>query len=200
MKGLNLCGVLILILISNSVYCVPQQQQHHDESYERVPVLPPNRRPIPPTDVVNSNHLDRGGWSQGLMQSAKTFAASPAGQLAMSMAKEYIGRSYGGNQVLSLNLPSLLILVLLKALIFTTGLFGAGNFNQYGRGRVLEGSFSQDSLVSNAEMQLYLGFLAAEGSSQDACLYRAACMAPEQSSEYLKAGRALLSGYGIFDP
>jgi hypothetical protein len=49
-------------------------------------------------------------------------------------------------------------------------------------------------------MQLYLGFLAAEGSSQDSCLYRAACMAPEQSSEYLKAGRALLSGYGIFDP
>lgn len=48
-------------------------------------------------------------------------------------------------------------------------------------------------------MQLYLGFLAAEGSSYDACLYRAACMAPEQSSEYLKAGHALLGGYGIFD-
>jgi hypothetical protein len=54
--------------------------------------------------------------------------------------------------------------------------------------------------VNNAEMQLYLGFLAAEGSSNDACLYRAACMAPEQSSEYVKAGRALLGGYGIFDP
>lgn len=141
MKGLNLC-VLISILISNSVNCVPQQQ---NEGYDRTPVLPPPRRPNPPSNNVvnNNNNLDRG-WSQGLMQSglmqsAKTFAASPAGQLAMSMAKEYVARSYGGNQVLSLNLPSLLILVLLKALIFTTGLFGAGSFNQYGRGRVLEG-------------------------------------------------------------
>jgi hypothetical protein len=61
-------------------------------------------------------------------------------------------------------------------------------------------SIIQDNLVSNAEMNLYLGFLAAEGSSNDACLYRAACMAPEQSSEYVKAGRALLSGFGVFDP
>lgn len=146
MKGLNLC-VLISILISNSVNCVPQQQQQN-ESYDRTPVLPPPRRPNPPSNnVVNNNQLDRG-WSQGLMQSglmqsARTFAASPAGQLAMSMAKEYVARSYGGNQVLSLNLPSLLILVLLKALIFTTGLFGAGNFNQYGRGRVLEGGIKR---------------------------------------------------------
>lgn len=137
MKGLNLC-VLISILISKSVNCVPQQQQQNEGYDERMPVLPPPRRPNPPPTDVANNHLDRG-WSGGLMQSAKTFAASPAGQLAMSMAKEYVARSYGGNQVLSLNLPSLLILVLLKALIFTTGLFGAGNFNEYGRGRVLEG-------------------------------------------------------------
>lgn len=58
----------------------------------------------------------------------------------------------------------------------------------------------KETLVSNAEMQLYLGFLAAEGSAKDSCLYRAACISPEQSSEYLKAGRALLEGYGIFDP
>lgn len=49
-------------------------------------------------------------------------------------------------------------------------------------------------------MQLYLGFLAAEGSKNDGCLYRAVCMAPEHGTEYLKAGRALLEGFGVFDP
>lgn len=49
-------------------------------------------------------------------------------------------------------------------------------------------------------MQLYLGFLAAEGSNKDSCLYRAVCMAPEHATEYLKAGRALLEGSAVFDP
>lgn len=58
----------------------------------------------------------------------------------------------------------------------------------------------QDSIVDHAEMQLFLGFLAAEGSKNDGCLYRAVCMAPEHGAEYLKAGKALLEGFGVFDP
>lgn len=38
-------------------------------------------------------------------------------------------------QILSLNLTNLLVLILLKALIFAAGLLGAGNFGQYARGR-----------------------------------------------------------------
>lgn len=38
-------------------------------------------------------------------------------------------------QILSLNLTNLLILVFLKALIFSAGLIGAGNWGQYARGR-----------------------------------------------------------------
>lgn len=49
-------------------------------------------------------------------------------------------------------------------------------------------------------MQIFLGFLAAEGSRSDGCLYRAVCMAPEKGSEYLEAGSALLEGFGMFDP
>lgn len=129
--------LVLSIIISNSViFCVPQQQKN--EVYDRVPIIPPPRRQTGTVNNINEINSIEKGWSQGLMQSAKTFVASPAGQLAMSMAKEFVARSYGGNQVLSLNLPSLLILVLLKALIFTTGLFGAGNYHQYGRGRLLE--------------------------------------------------------------
>jgi hypothetical protein len=126
-KGLKIFALLSII---SGVFC-----QNINDEYERMPVLPPPRRP--PPEMVNSNSLERG-WGQGFMKTAQTFAASPAGQLTMSMVKEAVARSYGGNQVLSLNMSSLLILVLLKALIFTTGLLGGGNWSQYGRGRVLD--------------------------------------------------------------
>lgn len=57
----------------------------------------------------------------------------------------------------------------------------------------------QDSFISQAEMQLFTGFLAAEGSQYDGCLYRAVCVSPELGNEYMKAGIALLDGYGVFD-
>lgn len=59
---------------------------------------------------------------------------------------------------------------------------------------------SKDTIVDGSEMQLFLGFLAAEGSKNDGCLYRAVCMAPENGAEYMKAGQALLEGFRMFDP
>ena len=125
-KGFHL---IVLLVIVGSCLC-------QDEAFQRMPILPPPRRPSP--DFVNNN-LDRG-WGSGFMSTARNFVTSPTGQLAVSMAKEFISRSAGGNQVLSLNLTSLLIIVLLKALVFSTGLLGAGNWSQYGRGRGLESS------------------------------------------------------------
>lgn len=129
-KGLKL---VILLTIASSSLC-------QEELYPRMPVLPPARRP-PPPDLMNNLG---NNWSSGLMSTARNFASSPTGQFAMTMAKEFISRSAGGNQVLSLNLTSLLIIVLLKALVFSTGLLGAGNWGQYGRGRGLEGSEFSD--------------------------------------------------------
>lgn len=129
-------GFLVLIvgafLSSTTVKC------QNNQSYERVPVIPPPRRAFSPE--LTSNHIDRSIWSSGYMQIAKNFVASPFGQLTMSMAKEVVARSAGGNEVLSLNLTSLLVIVILKALIFTTGLLGAGHWNQYARGRMLDDS------------------------------------------------------------
>ena len=95
--------------------------QHYDinEYYERKPISP---------QLANKRALQ-----SGYLESAVNFIDSPAGKLTMSMAKEAISRSYGGNQVLSLNATSLLILVLLKGLIFATALLGGANWNQYGR-------------------------------------------------------------------
>lgn len=119
--------VFVLLALFGSSLC-------QDEMFPRVPVMPPPRRVAP--EVVNNNL----GWGSGFLGAARNFVATPTGQMAMSMAKEFISRSGGGNQVLSLNLTSLLIIVLLKALVFSTGLLGAGNWSQYGRGRGLEGS------------------------------------------------------------
>ena len=90
-------------------------------------------------NLAAQNVNDNAGGS-GLMQTARNFVNGPMGHLAVSMAKEYISRSAGGSQVLSLNLTSLLVLVLLKALIFAAGMLGAGNWAQYGRGRGIDNS------------------------------------------------------------
>lgn len=91
-------------------------------------------------NMAAQNINDNAGGSGGLMQTARNFVNGPMGHLAVSMAKEYISRSAGGSQVLSLNLTSLLVLVLLKALIFAAGMLGAGNWAQYGRGRGIDNS------------------------------------------------------------
>lgn len=223
-----------------------------DELYPRMEVIPPPRRPVP--ELANNNI----GWGNGFMTTARSFVASPTGQMAVQMAKEFISRSAGGNQVLSLNLTrldlwdwelelasvkticcncSLLIIVLLKALIFSTGLLGAGNYSQYGRGRGLEGSelnwqrfvgivFTLKPTVfrkipsSTARKWIYsldfwlLRAPTTMGASTapvgallfiihsivSLCLSFIVCMAPEHGAEYLKAGQALLEGFGIFDP
>lgn len=127
-------GLVVVVLFVIAGLCLCDEM---DMMYPRMPISAPPRRPMP--EIANNN-LGGGFMSSGFMSTARNFASSPTGQLAMSMAKEFISRSAGGNQVLSLNLTSLLILVLLKALIFATGLLGAGNWSQYGRGRGLEGS------------------------------------------------------------
>ena len=134
-KGFHLFSIIILCtFLSVGVYC------QNEEFYERTPVMSPARRPLPP-ELSYNNH-NNNSWNTGFMQTAKNFVASPLGQFTMSMAKEMVARSACGNEVLSLNITSLLILVLLKALIFSTGLLGTGNWSQYGRARTLEGSKS----------------------------------------------------------
>jgi hypothetical protein len=130
-KGLRVV-VFVLLTTVGLIWC------QDGENFPRGPIIGPPRRPMP--ELLNNNINGGGFMGSGFMSTARNFVSSPTGQMAMSMAKEFISRSAGGNQVLSLNLTSLLIVVLLKGLIFTTGLLGTGNWGQYGRGRSLEGS------------------------------------------------------------
>lgn len=49
------------------------------------------------------------------------------------------------------------------------------------------------------EGQLFIGYLALEGSGHDGCLNQAACKAPEMAKEYLKAAMAVIKGTEMLD-
>ncbi|ALC47044.1 CG12420 [Drosophila busckii] len=136
------------------------------------------------------------------LRSAQDMFSSPAGHVVVQVAKELLHRSAGNSQVLSLNLTNLLIIVLLKVLIFSAGLLGAGHWSGYGYGYGRSAGRSDNQLgwgFNAGDDYLIMGFLAAQGAGQDDCLYAAACACPNAAYEYAKAARALLGAIEIFD-
>ncbi|XP_001990036.2 uncharacterized protein LOC6563934 [Drosophila grimshawi] len=136
------------------------------------------------------------------IRSAQDMFGSPAGHVVVQVAKELLHRSAGNSQVLSLNLTNLLIIVLLKVLIFSAGLLGAGHWSGYGHGYARSAS-RMDSLhglgIGTGDDYLIMGFLAAQGAGHDDCLYAAACACPNAAYEYAKSARALLGAIEIFE-
>ncbi|XP_023174284.2 uncharacterized protein LOC111601773 isoform X1 [Drosophila hydei] len=155
-----------------------------------------------PTNVLNDTQIEVRPLTW--LRSAQDMFASPAGHVIVQVAKELLHRSAGNSQVLSLNLTNLLIIVLLKVLIFSAGLLGAGHWSGmgYGHGYArsaahIDGSYGLG--LSSGDDYLIMGFLAAQGAGQDDCLYAAACACPNAAYEYAKAGRALLGAIEVFE-
>nr|XP_034183984.1 uncharacterized protein LOC117606079 [Osmia lignaria] len=101
------------------------------------------------------------------------------GSMLMEIAKELVQRSSTSSQVLNLNLSNLLLLLVLKAVVFSAGYLGHHGY----KGRELE----QENVVSEGEVALALGYLIG-----DKCLYRAACEEPRVAKEYLEAAEMIL--------
>ncbi|KAM7361668.1 uncharacterized protein ACRADG_012621 [Cochliomyia hominivorax] len=139
-------------------------------------------------DVVKYKPLK---WVKGLQDIFTT----PTGHIVVQVAKELINRSAGNSQVLSLNLTNLLIIILLKVLIFSAGLVGAGHWSNYGYAR---SSSDSGFWLNESEAYLITGFLAAQNGLND-CLYAAACAAPKFAYEYAKAGKALVDSISNYD-
>uniref|UniRef100_A0A1A9V924 Uncharacterized protein n=1 Tax=Glossina austeni TaxID=7395 RepID=A0A1A9V924_GLOAU len=148
-------------------------------------------------DVAVDNRFK---WLKG----AQDLIASPTGHVVVQVAKELLNRSTGNSQVLNLNITNLIVILLLKVLIFTAGLLGAGHWGGYGYnyGRSNDNedsSFAGFSFGLNEdEAHLITGFLAAQGGFDD-CLYEAACSAPHVAYEYAKAAQALMEGIKKFE-
>ncbi|EDV49651.1 uncharacterized protein LOC6552057 [Drosophila erecta] len=134
------------------------------------------------------------------LRNANSMFGSPAGHVVIQVAKELLHRSAGNSQVLSLNLTNLLIIILLKVLIFSAGMLGAGHWSGYGYGYGRSAGRS-DNLglgIASGEDYLITGFLAAQGAGRDECLYAASCACPTSAYEYAKAGRALMGAIEVF--
>ncbi|XP_012259329.1 uncharacterized protein LOC105687924 [Athalia rosae] len=101
------------------------------------------------------------------------------GSMLAEVAKELIQRSSSNSQVLSLNLSSLLVLLVLKAVVFGAGYMGHHGF----KAREVD----EESIVTESEIALALGYLLGEN-----CLYRAACEVPHKAKEYLGAAEMIL--------
>ncbi|XP_037828011.1 uncharacterized protein LOC119615986 [Lucilia sericata] len=144
---------------------------------------------------ANSNELEESTplkWLKG----AQNIFASPTGHVVVQVAKELINRSAGNSQVLSLNLTNLFIILLLKVLIFSAGLLGAGHWSNYGYARSSDSGFT--FFLNDDEAYLITGFLAAQSGIDD-CLYAAACAAPNVAYEYAKAAKALVDSISKYN-
>uniref|UniRef100_A0A1B0BMF8 Uncharacterized protein n=1 Tax=Glossina palpalis gambiensis TaxID=67801 RepID=A0A1B0BMF8_9MUSC len=142
-------------------------------------------------DVAVDNRFK---WLKG----AQDLIASPTGHVVVQVAKELLNRSTGNSQVLNLNITNLIVILLLKVLIFTAGLLGAGHWGGYGYnyGRSNDNGFS--FALNENEAHLITGFLAAQSGFDD-CLYEAACSAPHVAYEYAKAAKALMEAIKKFE-
>ncbi|XP_017118828.1 uncharacterized protein LOC108140530 [Drosophila elegans] len=158
-------------------------------------------------DVPNSTELEFSGGITALerplswLRNANSMFGSPAGHVVIQVAKELLHRSAGNSQVLSLNLTNLLVIILLKVLIFSAGMLGAGHWSGYGYGHGRSAGRSDTNLglgLTSGDDYLITGFLAAQGSGRDECLYAASCACPTAAYEYAKAGRALLGAIEVF--
>ncbi|CAH4034586.1 unnamed protein product [Pieris brassicae] len=132
-------------------------------------------------------------YRSSFLNSAGSFLSGAGGQVVSSLAKDFIARSTGTSQVLSLNLTNLVILIVLKALVLAAGFFGAGAWKGHHYARSFEDS-KNASYITEDEILLYLSYLVGQQSQDYGCLYRLSCQRPKQAAIYASGAELLLQG------
>ncbi|XP_045452066.1 uncharacterized protein LOC123661114 [Melitaea cinxia] len=145
---------------------------------------------------VDTNDTSSYGRSS-FLDTAGNFLSGTGGQVMSSLAKDFIARSTGSSQVLSLNLTNLVILIVLKALILAAGFFGAGAWKGNYYARSLDDNKNVTYLTED-EIMLYLSYLAGQQSQDYGCLYRLSCQKPQQAALYSSGAELLLEGTKLF--
>ncbi|XP_030023755.2 uncharacterized protein LOC115442741 isoform X2 [Manduca sexta] len=198
----------------SGAYSSPQyaKKLYPKKSYDTSMLLPVDKPPIPfkGSDYPNQEsqsqesiaRFDSGNDTlmhrSSFLESANNFFSSTGGQVVTSIAKDFIARSTGSSQVLSLNLTNLVILIVLKALILAAGFFGAGAWKGgHHYGRSLEDN-KNASYISEDEILLYLSYLAGQQNKNYDCLYLLSCQRPEQAAMYSSGAELLLQGTKLF--
>ncbi|XP_013161880.1 PREDICTED: uncharacterized protein LOC106113592 [Papilio xuthus] len=196
--GLLFCTFAVAAEHSGA-YSSPQyaKKMFPKKSFDTSILLPQEKPPIPfnraSIDRFDSlNDTTQYGRSS-FLDSAGNLLSNAGGQVVSSLAKDFIARSTGSSQVLSLNLTNLVILIILKALILAAGFFGAGAWKGNHYGRSIDENKNATYLTED-EVLLYLSYLRGEQSKDYGCLYRLACQKPRQGALYASAAELTLQG------
>ncbi|VVD05033.1 unnamed protein product [Leptidea sinapis] len=128
----------------SGAYSSPQyaKKMFPKQNYDTSVLLPKEEPPVPfrSIDRFDGDLNDTSQYGRSsFLDTAGSFLTGAGGQVMSSLAKDFIARSTGSSQVLSLNLTNLVILIVLKALILAAGFFGAGAWKGHHYGRSLDG-------------------------------------------------------------
>ncbi|XP_025424606.1 uncharacterized protein LOC112693651 isoform X2 [Sipha flava] len=115
-------------------------------------------------------------------------------------AKSMIGRTgASSSQLLSLNLSNIVLMLVLKGLIWGASYMqGVGG----GKGRkegLAEGAPLSQSLFTETDMLLFLGYMVADESGHYDCLNRVACEQPARSESYLRSAEMVWKTAKLLD-
>ncbi|XP_072936168.1 uncharacterized protein [Epargyreus clarus] len=181
-------------------YSSPQyaKKMYPKQSFETNALLPHEKQNVPFYSEASIDRFDREENStqygrSSILDAAGSFLSGAGGQVMSSLAKDFIARSTGSSQVLSLNLTNLVILIVLKALILAAGFFGAGAWKGHHYARSLDDN-KNASYITEDEILLYLSYLAGRQSKDYGCLYRLSCQKPQQAGLYSASAELILQG------
>ncbi|XP_041981611.1 uncharacterized protein LOC121735009 [Aricia agestis] len=179
----------------SGAYSSPQYaKKMYPKTYDSSVLLPKEK----PAAYNEYNETNDTQYRSSFMDSAGSFLSSTGGQVMSSLAKDYLARSTGSSQVLSLNLTNLVILIVLKALVLAAGFFGAGAWKGgHHYGRSLDDN-KNATYLSEDEIMLYLSYLIGHQTRDYGCLYRLSCQKPHQASVYAAGAELLLQGTKLF--
>ncbi|CAH0726919.1 unnamed protein product, partial [Brenthis ino] len=187
----------------SGAYSSPQYaKKFYPKNYDSTAFLPIEKQPV----AFNNQEIDRYDGDlndtssyarSSFLDVAGSFLSGTGGQVMSSLAKDFIARSTGSSQVLSLNLTNLVILIVLKALILAAGFFGAGAWKGNHYGRSLDDN-KNATYITEDEIMLYLSYLAGQQSQDYGCLYRLSCQKPHQAALYASGAELLLQGTKLF--
>ncbi|KAJ8719510.1 hypothetical protein PYW08_011685 [Mythimna loreyi] len=187
-------------------YSSPQyaKKMYPKKSYDTNALLPREKSTVVfkdiPEDSGSIARFDNGSDTAqygraSFLDTAGSFLSGTGGQVVSTLARDFIARSTGSSQVLSLNLTNLVILIVLKALILAAGFFGAGAWKgghgYYGRS--LDDN-KNATYISEDEILLYLSYLAGQQKKDYGCLYMLSCQRPQQAALYSSGAELLLQG------
>ncbi|XP_063364654.1 uncharacterized protein LOC134653259 isoform X2 [Cydia amplana] len=190
--------VILVASEHSGAYSSPQYAKKLYPKFDTNALLPDEKPPLPFKRQIDRYDSDGNDTTQygrsSLLKSAGSFLSGAGGQVLTNLAKEFVGRSTGSSQVLSLNLTNLVILIVLKALILAAGFFGAGAWKGgHHYARSLDDN-TNASYITEDEILLYLSYLAGQQSRDYGCLYRLSCKKPQQAALYSSGAEILLQG------